>query len=90
MSDLKDLKSLLLSAPPTQLDANMHPLIEEWDEIPTSLQILEVLDHCIHSALASSFVIRFLQTTYDLALKREGKVHNQNIPFITWREHENI
>lgn len=79
------LKQMLLTAPDTQLDSCMFPLIEKWDDEPTSLQILEVLDQCIFSALASGFVVGLLQTLYDAACKREGKTHEDNVPFATWR-----
>ena len=83
---MKDIKEQLLKAPDTQLDASMFPLIEKWDNEPTSLQILEVLDKCIHASLASGFVIKLLQSLYDIALKREGKKHEDNVPLATWRE----
>lgn len=80
------IKSLFLTAPDTQLDASMFPLIEKWNEPEaTSLQILEVLDHCIHGGLASGFTVTALQGLYDRALKLEGKKHEDNIPFATWR-----
>jgi hypothetical protein len=79
------LKQMLLTAPETQLDHQMFPLIEKWDDEPTSLQLLEVLDQCIYFALASGFVITLLQNMYDLALEREGKTHEDDIPFATWR-----
>jgi hypothetical protein len=82
---MKNLKEGLLSAPDGQLDPSLFPLIETWDDEPTSLQILEVLDQCIFCALASGFVVAFLQTMYDLALKKEGKTHADNEPLATWR-----
>ena len=81
------MKEMLLKAPDGQLDAAMHPLIAKWDENPTSLQILEVLDHCIHGALASGFVVTVLQSLYDSALLKEGKIHADNEPLATWRNH---
>ena len=56
-----NLRALLLEAPDTQLDKNMQPLILKWNNPPSAIQILEVLDHCVHSALASSVVIILLQ-----------------------------
>ena len=83
---MSDLKSMLLMAPDTQLDAQMFPLIEKWDEPqPTSLQILEVLDHCIFASLASGFVVSLLQELYNARLKTEGKTHEDNVPLATWR-----
>jgi hypothetical protein len=82
---MSEMKQLFLTAPDGQLDACMKPLIEKWDDEPTSLQILEVLDHCIYSALASGFVVTVLQTMYDAALKVEGKTHEDNLVNATWR-----
>lgn len=80
-----DIKTLLLAAPDNQLDASMHPLITGWDEPPTSIQVLEVLDRCIHGSLASSFLVSTLQAVYDMACEREGKQHQDNVPLATWR-----
>jgi hypothetical protein len=82
---MSSMKEMLLQAPDGQLDACMHPLISKWDENPTSLQILEVLDHCIYGALASGFVVTVLQSLYDSALQKEGKTHAQNEALATWR-----
>lgn len=82
---MKELKNMLLQAPDNQLDKSMKPLIEKWDDNATSIQILEVIDHCVHGGLASGFTMNLLNTIYDLALKDEGKVHEDNIPFAVWR-----
>jgi hypothetical protein len=83
-----ELATILLAFSDAQLDAAMHPLIKAWDKEPTALQILEVLDHCIHGALASSFVVSALQAYYELALKREGKKHEDMVPLATWRDRD--
>lgn len=80
-----ELKKLLLEAPDGQLDKSMVPLIEKWDDEPTSLQILEVLDKCIYASLASGFMVKLLQGLYDTALKQENKKHEDNVPLATWR-----
>ncbi len=80
------MKNVLLGAPDSQLDAAMKPLITKWDEpSPTSIQVLEVLDHCIHGSLASGFVITVLQNLYQSCLTAEGKTHEQNLSAATWR-----
>ncbi len=84
MSD--NLKTALLSAPESQLDAKMKPLIEKWGEPPTAIQLLEVLDHCIHGALASSLVVKLLQLLYDDTLKAEGTTHEEVVKLATWRD----
>jgi hypothetical protein len=83
---MSELKTMLLAAPDTQLDACMFPLIEKWDEPqPTSIQILEVLDQCIFASLASDFVVFLLQGIYAGRLDAEGITHEDNLPKATWR-----
>jgi hypothetical protein len=79
------MKELFLAAPSGQLDSSVKPLIEKWDEPPTSLQVLEVLDQCIHGSLGSDFVVAALQAVYESRLSAEGKSHNDNVPFAVWR-----
>lgn len=83
--DYAGVKALLLEASDTQMDAKMKPLIKQWSDPPTSLQVLEVLDHCIHESLASGFVVSVFQMMYDDRLKEENKKHEDNVPLATWR-----
>lgn len=80
-----ELKDILLSLSNQSLDASMRPLIEKWDSTPTAIQILSVLDPCVHGALASEFIILTLQILYDEALIREGTTHEQVLVDATWR-----
>lgn len=79
------LRDLLLEAPDDQLDASMFPLIKAWDENPTSLQVLEVLDHCAHAALASDFTMAALDIILQMRLQEEGKVMEDIVKDATWR-----
>ncbi len=87
---MAEFKQLMLAAPDTQIDACMKPLIEKWDDEPTAYQILEVLDHCIHAALSTGFVVTVLQISFDQALKREGKTHEEAYAYAEkhWRKYE--
>lgn len=82
---MTDAKQIFLSAPDTQLDASLKPLIEKWSDPPSALQLLEVLDKCIRYALASGFVVSALQVMYDAQMKREGITHEEAIRSATWR-----
>ena len=82
---MNELKQMLLTAPDGQLDASMFPLIEKWNDEPTALQILEVLDHCVYSALASGFVMVLLESMLDIAMKQENTTHEQLVENATWR-----
>jgi hypothetical protein len=81
-----DIREALCAAPDSQLDAAMFPLIRKWDDPPTALQVLEVLDACIHGSLASSFVIRVLEGLYGVACKREQITHDQAAARAPWRQ----
>ena len=84
-AQMEDFKKLLLTAPDGQLDASMRPLIEKWDSPAKAIQVLEVLDHCVHASLASGFTVRLLQMLYDAALKNEGVTHEDVAKLATWR-----
>ena len=81
----KSLKELLLESSDSQLDASMFPLIAEWDDPPTSLQLLEVIDHCIYASLSSGFVLKVLQSMYESTCAKEGITHEHNELIATWR-----
>jgi hypothetical protein len=83
---MKEIVEYLLTAPDSQLDAQMKPLIQKWNDPPTALQILEVLDYCIHGSLASGFVVALLQTIYDMACKVEGATHEEVAKLAIWRD----
>jgi len=80
------LRELLLEAPDTQLDASMKPLIEKWDNPAKARQILEVLDHCIFSALASGLIVTSLELLYQEACEAEGTTHEEVIKDAPWRD----
>ena len=82
---MRELVDLLLKAPDSQLDASMKPLIEKWSDPPKAIEILEVLDHCIHGSLASGFLVAALQAVYASTLKAEGTTHEALLPRATWR-----
>lgn len=85
---MNELKQLLLQAPDSELDSCMFPLIEKWNDTPTAIQVMEVLDHCVHSALASGFVIALLETMVETALKEENLTRDQLIEKAIWRQVE--
>lgn len=82
---MKELAAMLLKAPDREIDAQMKPLIEKWSDPPTALQVLEVLDYCIHGALASGFVVAALQVVYDIRCKEENTTHDEVAKLATWR-----
>jgi hypothetical protein len=85
---MSELSGILLTAPDHWLDHKMRPLIQKWEDPPKAIQILEVLDHCIHGALAAGAVVALLQVCYREALDREGTTHEAVLPLATWRPEE--
>lgn len=82
----KEFTKLLLESPDTQLDASMKPLIEKWSDPPKAVQILEVLDRCIFSSLASGFIVKVFQMAYADALVTEKTTHDELLKLATWRD----
>ena len=80
-----ELISLLISAPDTQLDSNVKPLIKKWDTPPKALQILEVLDACVHGGLASTLVVKLLEKFMHEAIQLEGTTYEALVAQATWR-----
>ncbi len=80
------LRSMLLAAPDTQLDESQKILIQKWSEPPTALQILEVLDNCVHASLGSGFVVKLLQHLYDIACDMQDTTNEEVVKLATWRK----
>lgn len=79
------LRDLLLAAPDGHLDRSLFPLIRGWSTPPSAVQVLEVIDACVHSGLASSFVMESLIAEYDLRRAHEGLSHDDVVARATWR-----
>ena len=80
-----ELIALLLKAPDSQLDYSVKPLIQKWDTPPKALQILEVLDLCVHGGLASGLVITLLEKFMHEAIQLEGTTYEALVAQATWR-----
>lgn len=82
---MKPLIEALLAGSDRQLDERMKPLIRAWDDPPKAAQVLQVLDLCIHGALASGFVVKVLEILYDEARRRESATHGDVAAHASWR-----
>ena len=82
---MKEIVEQLKQAPEGQLDPSMKPLVEKWSDPPKAVEVLEVLDKCVHGSLASSFIMQLLQVVYDDALHTEGRKHFDVVKEATWR-----
>jgi hypothetical protein len=80
------MKEIVLEAPDSQLDASMKPLVEKWSTPPKAIEILEVLDWCIFSSLASGLVVTLLQNMYAEAVIKEKVSHEEMGRLAVWRK----
>jgi hypothetical protein len=85
---MNSIKQGYLSAPDTQIDPHIKPLIEEWSDPPTALQMLRVLDAMVHGGSASAFAVSSLDTFMRIALKQEGTTFEALVDQAHWREGE--
>jgi len=86
VGDLSELPKLLLGLSDSQLDPLMHPYIEKWSSPPKPIEVLEVLDYCVHGGLASGFVMQTLQSLYEIRCKEENTTHEQVAKSAKWRD----
>lgn len=80
-----NLKNLFLEAPESQLDPLLKPIVERWDDPPTPLQILEVLDIAVNTGGGSSFAVTVLSLQYERSLKENNTTHEEVVKQATWR-----
>lgn len=67
----KSLKDMMLLAPEGNIDPFLMDKIKLWDDEPTALQILEVLDNAVYAASASDMVIHILQMMFEIRTEEE-------------------
>jgi hypothetical protein len=84
-NNLSGLKQLFLEAPDTQMDPSLRELVAKWDEHPTAIQILEVLDKAIYWGAASGFVVSTLQMMLDAVMIHEGTTLEELAEKAVWR-----
>jgi hypothetical protein len=82
---MMSIKTVLLTAPDSQMDACLFPIIETWGDEPVALQLLEIIDKAIYGSLMSGQLLYALQLLYEDKLKSEGKTHDDLVPLATWR-----
>jgi hypothetical protein len=80
------IKEILLKVPDDALDKSMSLLVANWNDPPTAIQILEVLDYCILGSLTTGMVVLVLQNEYNNALDREQTTHEEVVKLATWRK----
>lgn len=86
----QSLKELLLQAPDGHLDQSALDSIKEWDNEPKAIQILKTLDMCVHSGLASGFVIHVLEQMLNHACREEKTTYQEVIEKAVWRKNSTL
>lgn len=81
----QELRDMLLQAPDSQLDKSAHPLIEKWSTPVKAIELLEVLDHCVYSALASGLILNTLSALMHKAMVDETITSEELEKQATWR-----
>lgn len=79
------VNSMCVSDPHASVDHVLVKLINNFDEVPKAIQILEVVDKAIHGSLASGFYVSLFQIMLEMALKNEGIVLADIVPKACWR-----
>ena len=79
------IKQLMLECPSGQLDQCIKDQIEkEWTAEPSALQILKVLDACVHSGQGPMPTIA-LEMMLKHKIKEEGTTYEEVVAKATWR-----
>lgn len=82
----KTIRELLLSAPQSQLSKHARALVFRWSEPPKAVEVLEVLDKCVHFAWSSGFVVTMLELELNEAMRREGTTLEALENDAVWRD----
>lgn len=81
----KIVKILLEDVPDRELDPKVKETIRKWNNPPTALQILEVLDMCVHGSLTNALVIKVLETLLEKTIEKEKTSYEEVVSKATWR-----
>jgi len=68
----KDLNSLILMAPETQIDPSILEDVKEWHNEPTALDILFCLDKMVYYSLGSEFSMHLFEMLLQEAMNEEN------------------
>lgn len=79
------LKQHLLVAPAGVLSPLLLPIVERWNDPPTSIQLLELLDQCVHTGGAAGFVVTALEAVMLKTMQDEGVTSEDLLPLAVWR-----
>jgi hypothetical protein len=81
-------KEMWLVAPDGQFADDLKWIVQEWNDIPTALQVLKALDYAVYTGGASTFAMRCLHVELKIALEAEGTTHEhlEKSGLAIWRD----
>ena len=80
------IKAHYLRAPETQIGAHTMATIQQWDDSPTAIQLLETIDSAVYTADSSTFVIKTLEVFLERAIADEQTTYEALVKRATWRK----
>lgn len=86
MSEGDTIKSIWKKAPDSSLSNELQSIIDRWNDDPSAIQVLELLDWAIHSGGANQFTVRVLETMLYARIKEEHTTYADVIARATWRK----
>lgn len=82
---LNELKTILLEIPDRELDVSAKKTINSWEEFPTALRLLELLDNIVRYSLSCDLVVQFLDMRLKIALQEENMTMEELENQAVWR-----
>lgn len=73
----ESLKDALLGSADIHFSEDLKTLVRKWDEHPTAVQILVVIDHNLKNGGASPLLSNLLYDFYTAALAQEQRTHEE-------------
>ena len=83
---LQNFRRLFRSAPTDQLDESLKERVIDWSDIPTAIEILNVLDYANIYSLASEYTISILEVALKMAILNENTTMEDVVAKATWRD----
>lgn len=82
---MQHLKQILLNAPESAFEPALKELVESWDEEPTALELLRLLDEAAYIGGANEAVMQILDRCLHDRLGIEGITMDDLIGEAAWR-----
>lgn len=88
MGGEESIRDMLLQGSERSIDAHPRWVITKFDDKPTAIQWLELLDSIVRYASADPFVHRVAEIMFEQAMKEEAVTRDDLAPLAWWRSDE--